>query len=75
MHHSRMVWLQRQPDLRMSVIAKLAGALKVSPAFLFKLIYEEATRPGFSGPDRGWTHSDSPTKPKRRRKPASAIPS
>jgi hypothetical protein len=41
--HSKMTWMRRQPDLRASVIVKLARPLRVSPGKFLDLILEEAT--------------------------------
>jgi hypothetical protein len=38
-----MYWMRRNPDLRSSVIVKLARALKVRPSRLFDMIVAEST--------------------------------
>ena len=41
---SKMLWMRRQPDLRMSVIVKLAHALQVEPWVLLELILCEQAK-------------------------------
>ena len=41
LRHSKMVWMRRQPDLRTSVLVKLARALKVKPSKFLDLMLEE----------------------------------
>lgn len=40
----KMLWMRRQPDLRMSVIVKLAKALQLRPETFFRMILFEETR-------------------------------
>jgi len=43
LRHTKMTWMRRQPDLRMSVVIALAGALEMpAPAFLAMILREQA---------------------------------
>ena len=46
LRHSKMLWMRKQPDLRLSVLVKLARALKVKPEeFLREVMKESHTDP------------------------------
>lgn len=42
LRHTKMLWLRRQPDLRASVIVKLAKVLKVRPGKFLDLMLAQA---------------------------------
>jgi hypothetical protein len=45
-----MLWMRRQPDLRVSVLVKLAVALEIRPAEFLSMILRESLRPGPPNP-------------------------
>lgn len=53
LRHSKMYWMRRQPDLRMSVIVALASALELEPSSFFEMILREEKKSPSEIPDRG----------------------
>jgi len=50
LRHQKMLWMRRQPDLRMSVIVVLARALNVKPGAFLEAILEEEGHPKYDPP-------------------------
>lgn len=42
LRHTKMLWMRRYPDLRLSVLVKLARALRVRPGLMLDMIVEES---------------------------------
>jgi hypothetical protein len=42
LRHSKMLWMRRQPDLRISVVVKLSRVLKVTPGRFLDLVVAES---------------------------------
>ena len=43
LRYGKMYWLRKNPDLRSSVVVKLARALKMKPAAMFEMLVKEST--------------------------------